>query len=68
MPQSDELNNNKVPVSSLSLPAAAPVSKRGRPANSESVKAMQAKIRDEQIKSSSEDQRIEEVRKRRNGI
>ena len=48
MPQSDELNNNKVPVSSPSLPA--PVSKRGRPADSESVKAMKAQVRVEKGK------------------
>ena len=48
MPQSDELNNNKVPVSSPNLPA--PVRKRGRPADSESVKAMKAQIRNEKEK------------------
>ena len=48
MPQSDELNNNKVPVSSPNLPA--PVRKRGTPTDSESVKAMNAQIRDEQRK------------------
>ena len=48
MPQSDELNNNKVPVSSPNLPA--PVRKRGTAADSESVKAMKAQIRDEQRK------------------
>ena len=36
---------NKVPASSPNLPA--PVRKRGRPANSESVNAMKAQIRDE---------------------
>ena len=44
MPQSEELNNNQVPVSSPNLPA--PVKKRGRPAE----KAMKAQIRDEQRK------------------
>ena len=47
-PKSDELNNNKVPVSSPNLPA--PVRKRGTPTDSESVKAMKAQIRDEQRK------------------
>ena len=48
MPQSDEMNNNRVPVSSPNLPA--PVRKRGRPADSESVKAMKAQIRNEKEK------------------
>ena len=42
MPQSDELNNNKVPVSSPNLPA--PERKRGRPADSESVNAIKAQM------------------------
>ena len=47
MSQSDELN--KVPISSPNLPV--PVRKRGRPADSESVKAMKTQIRDEQKKA-----------------
>ena len=62
MPQSDKLNNNKVPVSSPNLPA--PVRKRRRPADSE---AMKAQIRDEQRKKQqrrSKDWRSEEEEER----
>ena len=47
MPQSDELNNKEMLVSSPNLPASM---RKRRPSESESVKAMKAQIRGEQRK------------------
>ena len=59
-PQSEEVNNNPVAISSPSLPT--PVKgKRGRKADSEELKAMKAKIRSEEKRKLQE--KIKELKK-----
>ena len=59
MPQSEEVNNNTVAISSPSLPT--PVKKRGRKADSEALKALKAQIRIEERRKVAE--KIKELRK-----
>ena len=58
-PQSEELNNNLVPISSPSL--AAPVKKRGRKKDSAEVRALRAQIRIEETRKVAE--KIKELKK-----
>ena len=60
MTQSDEPNNNEVPVTSPSLPA--PVKRRGRKKDSLELKAIKAQIKNDEKQKAA--QRIKELKKR----